>query len=963
MKLRIVKPEELHQGFDRQQLSIVHKRFAAINMDRLKRLRDALSERQQRVLDALPLLFHTNHPMMPGFVSRVTPSRLANYKLTKDQITLGRSIARSFTPNIDISHPEDILAIYVMGSVGTIAQSEKSDLDIWLCFRPGLPRKAIETLNRKCECLSEWAWQVRLEVHFFLMDNQAFKQGRLSALNEESSGSAQRLLLLDEFYRTAIHIGGRKPLWWFVPSEQENNYVDYSAHLLEKRFIREDTVLDFGGIATIPDGEFVGAGIWQLYKAIESPYKSALKLLLLEAYAHRHPNITPLSLSFKSQVFNGEMDINELDSYVMIYRHIEEYLMEQNQPKRLELARRCFYFKVNKPLSKPPRAKQKSWQRQLLEKITSQWGWTAETIELLDQRANWKAPQVANERSLLVSELNHSYRFIQEFANETGAVREISTEEITVLGRKLQAAFERKPGKIEWINPGISSDLSEPIICLTEVFDHDAQINIWTAFSRESGTPHSGKSTAVKSSVNMVELLLWCYFNGVIDASTYIDLQNTPSLSEFSYRKLLNAFQQWLPLPLPQPKHDTFNRASAPTKVLMLLNVGTSPTPHLDEQGIQRLSSQGDALRYSGFEENLCASVDFLSQNSWQEINTRRFDGSTALLEALQEYLQLCLPASHQEPPVINVECIGSQHAATIATRVRHWFSEIIRCYYSGRYPSSTRYIFEMAGHYHSLQFRGPRLLVKTHVSIEALMAYLGEEQLAISPIMIDSRALTQHPLRTIAGTISGEAGGRGWSGAIHIFYQRFDIGMQVTIVDEMGAIIQRAYRGNGKHTPLKPLHRFLRAIIDRQTRMNEQLLYDFGIFPVHFYELSKIGAHLQAFPKRVSSELPTIAKFVVKAIAHPQPNNTMVFDFSCDNQQFSGASFGQQLYLVVAQHILKLRHSNENYPVYITDLDLSLCATQISENGRLSTSHYLKIKNRLEFKLNEAIGILLKNP
>ncbi|WP_075187002.1 class I adenylate cyclase [Teredinibacter haidensis] len=961
MKLRAIAPGEIEQGLDRQNLNRINQRFSAINTDRLQRLRGALGDRQRPVVDALPLLFHTNHPMMPGFVARETPSRLCRFKLSKADISLGRSIARSFTPNVDITHEEEIYGIYIMGSVGTIAQSEKSDLDIWLCVKPGLSKKALELLDLKCKRISDWAMKFRLEAHFFLMDHQAFKQGHISTLDEESSGSAQRLLLLDEFYRTAIHIAGRKPLWWFVPETQENEYHSYTATLITKRFISQESVLDFGGIATIPDGEFVGAGIWQLYKAIESPYKSVLKLLLLEAYIAQHPRIQPLALDFKNSVYTGELNIDFLDSYVMIYRHIERYLRANNQTKRLELARRCFYFKVNKPLSKPPRSREKSWQRRMLEQLTQEWGWSKRQIEVLDQRAKWKAPEVAEERALLVNELNHSYHVIQAFGSETGAVRAISTEEITILGRKLQAAFERKPGKIEWINPGISEDLSETIIALTEHFDEEAKLQAWTAYARKTGPSNGGESGAIKSALSLVELVMWCYFNGVILPSTSFDIQRAPSINEFSLRKLINQLEHWLPLPLAPQGHDSFKHVASPTSVLLLLNVGKSPTPHLDEMGIQRLSNQTDALRYSGFEENLVASVDMVTRNSWNEIDTRRFDSQRALLDCLQDFLQLCLPSTHHKPPQLSVACVSSIHAATITRRVERWFTEILRCYYSGRYPSTTRYLFEMAGTYFSLQFKGPRLLVREHANENMLVDYLAEEQLSISPIMIDSRALLNHPLRAIADTISGSSGGRSWSGAIYVFFRRFDIGMETYVVDEMGVVLHRLYRGSGQHAPLKPLHHFLRAIINRQTRINQELLYDFGIFPMHFYELSKVGNQFQTQPKRVSQEMSAKAKFDVKAVAQPGSDSTMEFNFYCEDQEFLGRKFGDQLYLVVAQHIVKLRSTQGHYPVYLTDLDLSLCAKQLSENAKLSSSHYLKIKGQLEFKLNQAIGILQK--
>ncbi len=91
-----------------------------------------------------------------------------------------------------------------------------------------------------------------------------------------------------------------------------------------------------GNLAYIPPGEFIGAGLWQLFKGIESPYKSVLKLLLTEVYASEHPRVHCLSLRFKQAVFANRLDLDELDPYVVVYRRIEEYLIARSEPERLD---------------------------------------------------------------------------------------------------------------------------------------------------------------------------------------------------------------------------------------------------------------------------------------------------------------------------------------------------------------------------------------------------------------------------------------------------------------------------------------------------------------------------------------------------------------------------------------------------------------------------------------------------
>ncbi len=944
----------IEDGLDRQNIAILKKRFMAVNEDRLERMRGALSDRQQLFMDVLPLLFHTNHPMMPGFVSRQTPARVSHFKPSKRDILVGKMVAKSFTLAYDPSADDDIFGLYIMGSVGTIAQSERSDLDIWVCHRPGLERKLIKELEMKCDKISKWAMGMRLEVHFFTMDNEAFKAKKMRALNKESSGSAQHLLLLDEFYRSAIFVAGRVPVWWYVPAHEEAVFKEYTNTLLYKRFIPNDSVVDFGGLADIPASEFLGAGVWQLYKAIESPYKSVLKLLLLESYVANYPEIDPLSLTFKSLIYEGETDINALDSYVMIYHRIEHYLKSQNQHKRLELARRCFYFKVNKPLSRPPSRRAKSWQRLLLEWLTESWGWDNKHIQFLDGRAQWKAANVSNEHNLLVEELNHSYHFLLQFAN-TNCKNEhaISKSELLVLGRKLQAAFERKPGKIDLVNPGISNDISESVLHITRVNPGSRDQAIWTAFSHEAGTAISDAGEPVKSSTNPIELILWCHLNGVITRETQVELEDENILSGIEIRRLIGSFQERLPLPFAHVDQEKFQRPATPESALFLLNAGKSPEQELSSQGFQRMSDRSDALRYGGFEENLVASVDVIIKNSWNEVSIRRFENDNALQDAICDYLQLTLPDTHQTPPRIQVACIGNAHANTISTRVEQWFDEIVRCFFSGRGSKHKRFIFQMGEAYHALQFKNMMPHITTFRTESLLVDHLELEQTKYSAIVLDSHALRGHPLRAVTQNSR--------PGAINVFFRRFDIGIEMYLVDERGSVLHRIFRGRAKYNPLKPLYIFLRSVLYRQAQFNSELEGDFGVYPVYFLEILKNGqGQFITQARKVVPDMPERARFEVKASAHLNEKKEVCYNYYCEGQEFSGNEFGDKLEIAVSQFILGRRMESDHYPLYITDLDLSQIAESITANGDLQTVHYLRIKHRLEAKLNQAIGILL---
>ncbi len=943
----------VEDGFDRQNIAVIKQRFLAVNEDRLERMRGALTDRAQLFMDILPLLFHTNHPMMPGFVSRNTPAKVTNFTPSKRDVLVGKMVAKSFTLSSDPAKADDIFSIYIMGSVGTIAQSDGSDLDIWICHRPGLHQNALAELEKKCQKISRWAMErMRLEVHFFLMDDTAYKTKKFSTLNKESSGSAQQLLLLDEFYRSAIFIAGRLPLWWFVPPGSESIYKEHANTLLYKRFLPNDSIVDFGGVNDIQAGEFLGAGIWQLYKAIESPYKSVLKLLLLESYVAEFPDIEPLSLTFKSLIYDGEYDISVLDSYVMIYHRIERYLIEKKQPKRLELARRCFYFKTNKALSRPPSKTAKSWQRILLENLTENWGWHPNYIRYLDSHPQWKAADVQRENNILISELNNSYRFLMDFASDQDKSTMISSDELIVLGRKLQAAFERRPGKIDSINPGISKDLSESVLVIAHARGRSDDEIVWTAFSHEAGVMISDSGTPLKSSENLIELLFWCYFNEILTRETRVELSESTHINRLELRRLLSAFNEWQPRPLKQIEHNRFQKTAAPEKVLFLINAGKSPTPDLDSKGYQHMSDKTDALRYGGSEENLVVSIDVIVKNSWNEFNIRRFEGEDALHESIIEYLHMTIPGTHQKPPQIRLVCIGSAHGNTITQRVEKLFNDITRCFFTGRDAQYKRFVFQLGPRFHCLQFKGKKPHIRSFRSQNHLVEHMEEEQKNYSPIVVDTQALVGHPIHSIA-LISRPK-------SVDVYFRRFDIGTEIFVSDEYGSILHTAYRGRKDHDILKPLHRFLRSVVYRQANLDPGLADEFGILPINFIEISK-GENSKFQPKvrKINADTPS-SRLELKATAYIAEDNAIHYNFHCDGQDFHAQSFDKQVEFVVSQYIISRRTNAAQYPVYLSDLDLSLATDLISQNHRLQIVHYLRIRNRLESRLNKAIGILL---
>ena len=72
------------------------KRFITLNLDRLRRVHENLTPRQQDFLEILPLLFHLNHPLLPGYVAKDTPFGISDYSPSNASMRAAKRLSRSF---------------------------------------------------------------------------------------------------------------------------------------------------------------------------------------------------------------------------------------------------------------------------------------------------------------------------------------------------------------------------------------------------------------------------------------------------------------------------------------------------------------------------------------------------------------------------------------------------------------------------------------------------------------------------------------------------------------------------------------------------------------------------------------------------------------------------------------------------------------------------------------------------
>ena len=931
------QPISFDEGISLRDLRTIRARFLKLQHERLRRILVELNPNKQDLLLLLPLLFHINHPMLPGYVNSDTPKGLPDYNPSKRVLEAARKISRSFQYQPRALRNFDIEALYLMGSTGTIGQSSSSDFDLWLCHSPSLSMNQRDLLQQKALLIERAAADIKLELHIFLINPEQFRKGHKEKLSPESSGSTHHSLLLEEFYRSAILLAGRYPLWWLVPPEHELDYQNYTDHLLHQRFVKSGEALNLGGLADVPAEEFFGAALWQLYKGIDSPYKSILKIFLMEAYSRDFPHPIWIAQQAKQAIYADEADLKNLDAYILLYRRVEVYLLEIKDHERLELARRCFYFKVGEQLSKD--ANLQHWRSEALFEMTRQWGWSQAQLQTLDTRPEWKIDKVIEERNILVGVLSRSYRLLTDFARKYATQYRIDPKELNLLGRKLYTAMDHRPGKIDHINPGISQNLAEEYLSLHHRPSRSGGM-AWMLYRGQVNPEQTADHRPIKITTNLIENLLWSHINQVWGNATRVSLfpvdgmvKRQELLDHYKSLKRLYPLQA-----MPSTSMQALSKPASLDRLSLFINIGIDPLEHFSKEGMQLTSNRHDPLSFASTYTNLVVNLEELLQTNWGELLINRRDGPECLPEALCNALNL-VNAQATQPPEIHAHCFSSVRGNQISARVEELFHNIIG-YYLDRSQINDRYAFQLAREFFIVQKQPKGYQWRSLESFENLLEELTQPQDHFRGLEFDPAILQDTPYPTLYRHNQPEV--------IQLFYHSKPRQMEIYLLDEQGALFQQTLALDSPRFLMMQQRRFLNSLHQLRNLMPGSS--DVPLREPEFFELNKQrGDVWNCTPRRIPLTRPD--DYVELTLVTDRLDaNAQTLSLICGERDFNRVEYGNEIYQATASYLRSLRGGKEDYPIYLTSLRFS--GLQIIDPPR--TVELLNLKKRVEARLNQ---------
>lgn len=509
---------------------------------------------------------------------------------------------------------------------------------------------------------------------------------------------------------------GNYPEWAYgsILSRQEceeearrDNFHEFEAPLDASEWF------DFGSVVKSSPTEYFGSGLWLLYKAIDSPFKVVLKILLMEAYSNDYPDTHLLSSELKDYMLSHDGYSLDLDSYYLMYLKVSNYLQSIGHESRLMLMRKCFYLKIFMGLNNKASYHRDDFRlkRELLNKFSVRWGWSPEFVSELEQVATWKMEAVRSFDKEVYRTLLESYQSLLRFSVRHGIEYAITSDDAGILSRKLYAAFDRFPGKVMVINSSFSHNLEERDLTFICPSTHSLCRRGWHLYSTAGDDVALLNLKVSYIGARLSEVVTWAVFNGLLTARTSTWVKGAPSaVTPLKINKLSHDIKRYL-----QPRRGAVSEQSLQRSVklrgcLVVLNLEKDDTELLQNKIVD--IDYSSTLCCGRQRSCLIGSIDLITVNSWGELRTIALpNGEEGVVELLATLLRIMSNTTAVNSVKDMLELIEiCSYAASYQDLIKYDLEGTVRQVFSCMTTdSSSEYVFDVGRNTYIARAQGER--------------------------------------------------------------------------------------------------------------------------------------------------------------------------------------------------------------------------------------------------------------
>ena len=495
--------------------------FLQFNELKYKRFQQLMTNQNiRRVVNAIPILMSTNNKRLPGHVDGDVPCGIVNLQPEVDAIKYLQG--RFYVKDIDLKRSNPFIEMMaVMGSVGTIAYTRDSDFDYWVCIdRRGVSPEKISSFQKKVDAVQNWAREeADIEVTIFINDIVSIQNNIFAESKEEAFGSIIGAVLKDEFFRSSIIIAGKIPFWWVIPrfvgdSEYEKMYGAIPQEDKIQHFV------DLGNLYEISKEDFIGAALFLIIKSLGNPFKSIIKLGLLEKYLFGPEHSPLLCQKIKSNILRGNMENRIIDSYILMFEEVFDYYESTVADKTiLKILRQNLYLKINPQLSRYIGVKDRQslpYKVLVMFKYVKDWGWSGKEIQALDNFENWDYNRIMVFWNIVKKFMLLSYQKIATQIPAMNLEQKVSESDFKLLSGKIKSHFASEKNKID--NYITFKDTPyESMLYIEPAAGSGIDADEWSVLKKGKAGEETATSSVLKTEKGLVRVLAWTAINQIFN--------------------------------------------------------------------------------------------------------------------------------------------------------------------------------------------------------------------------------------------------------------------------------------------------------------------------------------------------------------------------------------------------------------------------------------------------------------
>ncbi len=874
------------------------KHFLNLNRTRIARLRELSPKTQQPFFELLPLIFHTNSTVLPGFISNNVPAGISDFQPKDADLDAAQKFNNRFSLKRQALRHYPILGLYLINDNGGINYPEKAEFDFWLVHSDQVVAEELQQLEQKVAAVKNWAEELGLSINVRLLTIAALEQQTIDAND------------LNRFYLNGLVLAGSIPLWWGISPEQELHYEQTVRQLKEQRRLSHNTFIDFGELSSTIDSQTLFHQSYQLLNnAMDRGLESSLDLLYQQHVLTVYPESNWLSQAYKQAVYKGELSPLQLDCQMLKLRTITEVASISSE--RLLLAQQALYVFFKERLSQNVAHALYPWRRDFCRDLVYLWQWNEEHIIELDSRAQSRYRQCVTEYDQIRSLVFDVSQNLIDFAGEHNL--NVDTQQLLQKRRLHNVA----PDIINHLPPALLPTQPEEALYLQRISQEQGWSISDTALNSASQPP-------LYQADSILQVLAWAVNNQILVKSTRLKIAD--QTDQTSINTVLQLVQRLISSPVAttietSSEQNLANKAEL-KQVILFVNLEQSPKDNLSQQGLVLSRLKSDPLNHGVNKQSLILTVEALVYSSWGQWHYSTYESVDAPIQMLASLIRW-------QPKTITAGalscwCPSDTHGPAISKRISSLYSEVFAHYMLN--PTNGNYHLNVSDRHYRIQWKPEQCEVRMFPKANDVMQALATSNKYFSASKFDLSINNSALLNSLIRHQSPDQ--------VTLFLQFHQKTIFIYLIDELGNIIKQTFDGLTEATLITHFYHFLSTIKNKNSHLR-----------LRFYRLTKVQEQLKT--EAVAIQTPPTQGYLPVTIEMESTDNNAQCKICCGPECFQGAADDKSVFKGVRDLVLRLRKTHQRYPLYITELTFQ-------QDKPLATNQYMLQKQRLEQLLNQ---------